>query len=222
MLVIDARRESGSSTPSSCRRPGWRSPGRWSREAGRWSAPPSGLPSSVQDCSYCCEPSTTRATSRRRTMPVDGGRVWAPVVALPPKLAGPSAEFAPFVEEEVAADDCPSTRCAGAPPALTMMSANCSGSTSRPKVLMVNWNCWPLGTGSWPICPAATCRFCWAMADTTSAAVSSKRGQFVGIEPGPQAVVALAEIGDVGHARQPAQARRGCRSWRSCSRKMAS
>ena len=27
-----------------------------------------GWPSSVQDWSYCCEPSSTRATSRRRTM----------------------------------------------------------------------------------------------------------------------------------------------------------
>ena len=30
-------------------------------------------------------------------------------------------------------------------------------------------------------------------------------GQLVGIEPGPQAVVALAEIGDAGDAGQPAQ-----------------
>ena len=54
---------------------------------------------------------------------------------------------------------------------LRMMSANCSGSVSRPRVLMVNWNCWPLGTGCWPICPAAICTFCWLMAVTTSMAL---------------------------------------------------
>ena len=79
------------------------------------------------------------------------------------------------------------------------------GVVSRPRVLMVSWNCWPLGTGCWPICPAATCTFCWAMAVTTSMAAEVERRQLVGVEPGPQAVVALAEVGDVGHAGQPAQ-----------------
>ncbi len=70
---------------------------------------------------------------------------------------------------------------------------------------MVSWNCWPVGTGCWPICPAATCRFCWLMAVTTSVALRFERGQLVGVEPGPQAVVALAQVGDAGDAGQPAQ-----------------
>ena len=41
-----------------------------------------GLPSNVQDCSYCCEPSTTLATSRSRTMPVAGGNVVELLVVL--------------------------------------------------------------------------------------------------------------------------------------------
>ena len=35
--------------------------------------------------------------------------------------------------------------------------------------------------------------------------VEAERGQLVGVEPGAEAVVALAEIGDAGHAGQPAQ-----------------
>ena len=45
---------------------------------------------------------------------------------------------------------------------------------------MVSWNCWPLGTGSWPIWPAATCTFCWAMAATTSAALRFSAASFSG------------------------------------------
>ena len=70
---------------------------------------------------------------------------------------------------------------------------------------MVSWNCWPAGTGCWPIWPAATCRFCWLMAATTSVGVQVERRQLVGVEPGPHAVVALAEVGDAGHAGQPGQ-----------------
>ena len=60
-----------------------------------------GRPSSVQDWSYCCEPSSTRATSRSRTMPVDCGGgalvldvvcpaapVWPAASAVPAGLAG--------------------------------------------------------------------------------------------------------------------------------------
>ncbi len=201
-LVIQRRRGSGSSAPSSCRRPARRSPGRWSREAGRWSGPP-------RACRRACRTARTAANRARRAAdvaeaddagrPGGSGRGGRPLVlrsrcrAVLPVVAAallPAALLAPRRWPL---------------PALRMMSANCSGSVSRPRVLMVSWNCWPLGTGSWPIWPAATCRFCWAMAATTSAAREPQGGQLVGIEPGPQAVVALAEVGDVGHARQPAQ-----------------
>ena len=45
-------------------------------------------------------------------------------------------------------------------PALTMMSSNCSGSLSRPRVVTVYWKLWSSGDGGWPIWPAATCTFC--------------------------------------------------------------
>src|SRR5208337_3685563 len=86
-----------------------------------------GLPFKVQDCSYCCEPRTTWATSRRRTMPVAGGSV-AVVDVVPP--ADPVLPPLPPFEDPLPlpwlwlplADAC-------APePALTMISPNCSGS----------------------------------------------------------------------------------------------
>ena len=43
------------------------------------------------------------------------------------------------------------------------------------------------------------------MAVTTSMALRLRAGHLVGIEPGAQAVVALAEVGDAGDARQAAQ-----------------
>ena len=51
------------------------------------------------------------------------------------------------------------------------MSENCSGSVRRPRVLIVSWKTWPVGTGGWPIWPAATWTFCCSMAVATSAAV---------------------------------------------------
>ena len=39
---------------------------------------------------------------------------------------------------------------------------------------MVNWKTCTLGTGGWPIWPAATCTFCCSMADTTSLVESWK------------------------------------------------
>jgi hypothetical protein len=53
-----------------------------------------------------------------------------------------------------------------------MVSANCSTSSSRPRVLMVSWYTWPRAMGGWPICPAATWVFCASMARTTSPADS--------------------------------------------------
>ena len=43
--------------------------------------------------------------------------------------------------------------------------------SSRPRVLIVNWVCCPLGTGCWPIWPAATWTFCDCTALTTSVEV---------------------------------------------------
>src|SRR5207247_1144706 len=57
---------------------------------------------------------------------------------------------------------------------------NSSGSISRPRVLIVSWNCCPFGTGCWPICPAATWTFCAPMALTTSAAVRLSEASFCG------------------------------------------
>ena len=56
-------------------------------------------------------------------------------------------------------------------PVLRMMSANWSASTSRPRVLRVYWKSWPLGTGGWPIWPAATCTFCSRKTRITSPTV---------------------------------------------------
>jgi hypothetical protein len=63
---------------------------------------------------------------------------------------------------------------------LTMMAANSSGSVSRPLVLMVSWNCWARSAGGWPIWPAATWTFCWAMAVTTSMAPSPRAASRAG------------------------------------------
>ena len=68
---------------------------------------------------------------------------------------------------------------------------------------MVYWNTWPLGTGGWPIWPAATWTFCCSMALTTSVAVRLRNGHLLGVEPDPHAVVALAEVGDVADAGEP-------------------
>jgi hypothetical protein len=47
-------------------------------------------------------------------------------------------------------------------------------------VLIVYWKLWPVGTGGWPICPAATCTFCCSMACRTSLAVSLRKDIFGG------------------------------------------
>ena len=88
---------------------------------------------------------------------------------------------------------------------LEIMSPNCLASTSRPSVVMVYWNSWPVGTGGWPICPAATWMFCcWIGADHVAGGQAAHR-HLVRIEPDAHAVVALAQIGDVADARQPGQ-----------------
>src|ERR1700692_4339123 len=84
------------------------------------------------------------------------------------------------------------------------MFANCSASISRPRVLMVYWKSWPLGTGGWPICPAATCKFCSRKTRITSPAVRF-RLQLVGVEPHAHAVVLLPEDRHVADALQLGQ-----------------
>src|SRR5205814_5422010 len=123
-----------------------------------------GLPSRVQDWSYCCDPSSTRATSRSRTMPVACGA--EPVTPVVPELEE-LPELLGLLRSDTLDEPPPRADPCDAElpwPAFTMMSANWSGSVSRPRVLIVSWNCWPLGAGCWPIWPAATCTFCWAMA----------------------------------------------------------
>src|SRR5215469_11867212 len=116
-----------------------------------------GWPSRVQDWSYCCEPRSTDGwlcssrvtTSRRRTIPFDGRAVLLKFAVLVcvfcaswlSGLPWSEEDEAPPLEEDAWVIDLPGE-------ALRMMSANSSGSESRPRVLMVNWNCWPRGTGS--------------------------------------------------------------------------
>ena len=85
---------------------------------------------------------------------------------------------------------------------LMMISSNCSGSTSRPRVVSGTWISWPAGTGGWPICPVATWTFCLRIAWATSAGGHVAGGQLLGVDPDPHAVVALAEHADVADARQ--------------------
>ena len=72
-------------------------------------------------------------------------------------------------------------------------------------MLIVSWNSWPLGTGGWPIWPAATWMFCCSIALTTSVGGQVARRQLLRVEPDPHAVVALAEVGDVADAVEPGQ-----------------
>jgi len=58
-----------------------------------------------------------------------------------------------------------------ASPVWTMISPNCSASTSRPCVLTEYWKASSWSTGGWPICPAATCTFCSRTARAMSPAV---------------------------------------------------
>jgi hypothetical protein len=53
-----------------------------------------------------------------------------------------------------------------------MMLPNSSGSDSRPLVVTVYWNCWSVGAGGAPICPAGTCTFCSATAFWMSATLT--------------------------------------------------
>ena len=138
-----------------------------------------GWPSSVHDWSYCCAPSSTPLVTRRgvlvtttlriRTKAVVGA---AGVELLELLAAGRRGRTA---GASAAGRRAGGRRCPSLPLApLMMMSANWSGSTSRPRVFTVSWNCVPLGAGGPPICPAATCMFCCEMAVTTSAALTPR------------------------------------------------
>ena len=85
------------------------------------------------------------------------------------------------------------------------MSPNCSGSISRPSVLIVNWKFWPVGHRR--LADLAGGHLDVLLLQRVDHVVGRHvaRGQLLGIEPGPHAVVALAQEGHVAHARQPQQ-----------------
>ena len=80
------------------------------------------------------------------------------------------------------------------------MSPNCLTVSNRPVARIGNWNCWPVGTGSCPTCPAATWTFWLLIAFTTSTAVKPPRRQLVRIEPQPHGVIAFSKDGNVADA----------------------
>ena len=65
-------------------------------------------------------------------------------------------------------------------PALTMISPNCSGVLSRPKVLMGSSKAWLAELGGAPIQPAGASRFWLRMALATSTAVMLQAAIFCG------------------------------------------
>ena len=99
----------------------------------------------------------------------------------------------------------PRSARAGRDAPLRMMSANCSGSMSRPRVLMVSWNCWPWRDRLLADLPGRHLDVLLGDGGDHVHGAEVQRRQLVGIEPGADAVVALAEVGDAGDAGQPAQ-----------------
>ncbi len=65
-------------------------------------------------------------------------------------------------------------------PTLTMISPNCSGSVSRPRVSMGSWKGWLRDVGGWPIRPAGASRFWLRIALATSLAVMFSDASFCG------------------------------------------
>ncbi len=90
-------------------------------------------------------------------------------------------------------------------PTLTTMSPNSSASVSRPLVLMVSWNCWPRGHGRLADLPGRHLDVLLGDGGDHVEGVEVKGRQPVRIEPGPHAVVALAEVADAGHALDAGQ-----------------
>ena len=70
---------------------------------------------------------------------------------------------------------------------------------------MVSWNCWPVGDGLLADLAGGDLQVLLGDGRHDVGGRQPQGGQLVGIEPGPQAVIALAEVGDVGDAGQPAQ-----------------
>ena len=135
------------------------------------------LPSRVHDWLYCCEPSSTLGrcvvgstvqTSLSWTTPVAVGcgavvlDAFGPVV--PVEVDVPPVGVLPSMFADCIATDLPLA-------VLMMMSANWSGSVSRPSVLIVSWNCCDFIAGGCPTWPETTCRFWALMALTTSEAL---------------------------------------------------
>ena len=88
---------------------------------------------------------------------------------------------------------------------LRIMSANCSGSASRPIVLTVNWNTWPLFDRRLADLPGGDLRVLLFDGGDDVGGRKVAGGHLLRVEPQPHAVVALAEIGDVAHARHARQ-----------------
>ena len=84
-----------------------------------------------------------------------------------------------------------------------MIFSNCSGSTSRPRVLSVIWVCCPGLIGDWPDLAGGHLKVLLADGRDDVASGHVALGQLVGVEPDPHAVIALAEHGHFADARQP-------------------
>ena len=101
--------------------------------------------------------------------------------------------------------------------ALTMILANCSGLLSRPSVSIGNWKAGRAAPAAGRFGRPGASRFWLRIALATSMAVMLRDSQFLRIEPGPDAVVALALVADIRNAVDPQQFVFARRSWRSCS-----
>ena len=94
---------------------------------------------------------------------------------------------------------------------LRIMSANCSASTSRPSVVIVNWNTWPVGDRRLADLAGGDLHVLLLDGrDHVGGGQVARRPSSAGSSQTPHAVVALAEVGDVADAAQPRQL---VRSW---------
>ena len=108
-------------------------------------------------------------------------------------------------------------RCRPSASVLTIMSPNCSASVSRPSVLIVYWNTWPVGDRRLADLAGGDLDVLLLDGRDHVGGRQVAGRHLLGVEPDAHAVVALAEVGDVADAGQPAPARRGAGSSRSCS-----
>ena len=85
------------------------------------------------------------------------------------------------------------------------MSANCSASVSRPRVVIVNWNAWPVGDRRLAELAGGDLDVLLLdRADHVRGGQVAER-HLLRVEPDPHAVVALADVGDVADAVEPGQ-----------------